>query len=43
MKTYKFYRWVVENGARVYKEFAFTAATWTQARRMMSDTIRGTQ
>jgi len=28
---------------RVYKEFAFTAATWTQARQMMSETIKGTQ
>ena len=43
MTTDKFYRWVIENGARVYKEFAFTAATWTQARKMMSDKIRGTQ
>lgn len=40
MKTYKFYRWVMENGSRVYKEFVFTAASWSIARKMMSDAMK---
>ena len=40
MKTFKFYRWVVENGSRIYKEYVFTAASWTEARRMMSDSVK---
>lgn len=40
MKTFKFYRWVPENGTTVYKEFTFLAASWTIARKMMSDAMK---
>jgi hypothetical protein len=40
MKTFTFYRWVSENGAMVYREFTFLAASWTAARKMMSDAMK---
>ena len=40
MKTFTFYRWVPENGSIVYKEFQFLAASWTIARKMMSDAMK---
>lgn len=40
MKTYVFYKWVVVEGNRVYKEFTFTAESWTRARRMLSEELK---
>lgn len=40
MKQYRFWTTVVVDGAKQRREFVFTAATWTQARRMMSAEIK---
>lgn len=36
MQQYRFWTTVVINGAKQRREFVLTAATWTQARRMMN-------
>lgn len=43
MKTFTFWRWVIENGSKIYKEFTFSANGWTEARRMMSEAMKAHQ
>lgn len=40
MKTYTFRTYITVGGRKEYKEFVFTAYSWTEARKMLSDSIR---
>jgi len=40
MKTYTFRAWVTIRGNKVYKELTFTAGSWQDARKMLSDAMK---
>jgi len=40
MQQYRFWATVTVNGTKQRKEFVFTANTWTEARRQMSEELK---
>jgi hypothetical protein len=40
MKTYTFNAWITVRGNKIYKELTFTANSWQDARKMLSDAMK---